>query len=158
MAARVSFIGAGKVGCSLARYLAAGPVQGQKDVELAGFFSASAESARAAADFAGGRAFASAEEAAREAERRAEAEGKAMLLKNKGVTLQVKCGETGRLYGSVTTAEIAAELEKQYGIAVDKKKIELSEPIKQVGDVTMSVWLYSGITTPMVVHIVPKEK
>ena len=68
MAARVSFIGAGKVGCSLARYLAAGPVQGQKDVELAGFFSASAESARAAADFAGGRAFASAEEAAREAE------------------------------------------------------------------------------------------
>ena len=97
-------------------------------------------------------------EAAREAERRAEAEGKAMLLKNKGVTLQVKCGETRRLYGSVTTAEIAAELEKQYGIAVDKKKIELSEPIKQVGDVTMSVWLYSGITTPMVVHIVPKEK
>ena len=97
-------------------------------------------------------------EAAREAERRAEAEGKAMLLKNKGVTLQVKCGETGRLYGSVTTAEIAAELEKQYGIAVDKEKIELSEPIKQVGDVTMSVWLYSGITTPMVVHIVPKEK
>ena len=35
MAARISFIGAGKVGCSLARYLAAGPVQGQKDVELA---------------------------------------------------------------------------------------------------------------------------
>lgn len=68
MAARVSFIGAGKVGCSLARYLAAGPVQGQKDVELAGLFSASAESARAAADFAGGRAFASAEEATREAE------------------------------------------------------------------------------------------
>ena len=68
MATRVSFIGAGKVGCSLARYLAADPARGQKDVELAGFFSASAESARAAADFAGGRAFASAEEAAREAE------------------------------------------------------------------------------------------
>ena len=49
MAARVSFIGAGKVGCSLARYLAANPARGQKDVELAGFFSASAESARAAA-------------------------------------------------------------------------------------------------------------
>ena len=68
MAARVSFIGAGKVGCSLARYLAADPARGQKDVELAGFFSASAESARAAADFAGGRAFASVEEATREAE------------------------------------------------------------------------------------------
>lgn len=68
MTTRVSFIGAGKVGCSLARYLAADPARGQKDVELAGFFSASAESARAAADFAGGRAFASAEEATREAE------------------------------------------------------------------------------------------
>ena len=97
-------------------------------------------------------------EAAREKERRAEAEGKALLLKDKGVTLPVKCGDKGRLYGSVTTAEISAELEKQYGIHVDKKKIELSEPIKQIGDVTMSVWLYSGITTPMVVHVVPLEK
>ena len=97
-------------------------------------------------------------EAAREAERRAEAEEKARQLKDKGVTLAVKCGDKGRLYGSVTTAEIAEELEKQYGIKIDKKKIELSEPIKQVGDVTMSVWLYSGITTPMVVHVVPLAK
>ncbi|MBQ8160873.1 MAG: 50S ribosomal protein L9 [Clostridia bacterium] len=97
-------------------------------------------------------------EAAREAERRAEATEKAKLLKDKGVTLPVKCGEKGRLYGSVTTAEIAQALEKQYGIKVDKKKIELSEAIKQVGDVSMSVWLYSGITASMVVHIVPMEK
>ena len=97
-------------------------------------------------------------EAAREAEKRAEALDKAAQLKDKGVTLQVKCGDKGRLYGSVTTAEIADELEKQYGIKVDKKKIELGEPIKQVGDVTMSVWLYSGITTPMVVHVVPLQK
>ncbi len=97
-------------------------------------------------------------EAAREAEKREEAINKAKQLKDKGVTLPVKCGEKGRLYGSVTTAEIADELEKQYGIKIDKKKIELSEPIKQVGDVTMSVWLYSGITTPMVVHVVPAGK
>ena len=82
----------------------------------------------------------------------------AIRLKDKGVTLAVKCGDKGRLYGSVTTAEIADELEKQYGIRIDKKKIELSEPIKQVGDVTMTVWLYSGITTPMVVHVVPLTK
>ncbi len=97
-------------------------------------------------------------EAAREAEKREEANEKAKQLKNKGVTLAVKCGEKGRLYGSVTTAEIADELDKQYGIRIDKKKIELSEPIKQVGDVTMSVWLYSGITTQMTVHVVPAEK
>ena len=70
----------------------------------------------------------------------------------------MKCGEKGRLYGSVTTAEIADELEKQYGIRIDKKKIELAEPIKQVGDVSMNVWLYSGITTQMTVHVVPAEK
>ena len=97
-------------------------------------------------------------EAAREAEKRQEANEKARQLKDKGVTLAVKCGDKGRLYGSVTTAEIADELEKQYGIRIDKKKIELSEPIKQVGDVTMTVWLYSGITTPMVVHVVPLTK
>ncbi len=97
-------------------------------------------------------------EAAREAERKAEAMEKARQLKDQGVTLSVKCGDKGRLYGSVTTAEIADELEKQYGIRVDKKKIELSEPIKQVGDVTMNVWLYSGITAQMVVHVVPAGK
>ncbi len=68
MATRVSFIGAGKVGCSMARYLAADPLSGESDVELAGFFSASADSARAAAAFAGGRAFASAKEAAQAAD------------------------------------------------------------------------------------------
>lgn len=64
MAVRVSFVGAGKVGCSLARYLAEGATAGEKDVELAGFASASPESARAAAGFAGGRAFSCAAEAA----------------------------------------------------------------------------------------------
>ena len=97
-------------------------------------------------------------EAAREAERRALAEEKAKQLKNKGITLSVKCGEKGRLYGSITTAEIAAELEKQYGVQVDKRKIELAEPVRQVGDVQITVWLYSGITTSMMLHVVPLTK
>lgn len=97
-------------------------------------------------------------EDAREAERRAEATAKAVLLRDKGITLQVKCGEKGRLYGAVTTAEIAEQLKAQYGVTVDKKKIELTEQIKQVGDVKVNVWLYSGITVPMVIHVVPMEK
>lgn len=97
-------------------------------------------------------------EAAREAERRALAEEKAKQLKNKGITLSVKCGEKGRLYGSITTAEIAAELEKQYGVQVDKRKIELAEPVRQVGDMQITVWLYSGITTSMMLHVVPLTK
>lgn len=97
-------------------------------------------------------------EAAREAERRAQAEEKARQLKGKAITLSVKCGERGRLYGSITTAEIAAELEKQHGVQVDKRKIELSEPVRQVGDVQITVWLYSGVTTPMTLHVVPMAK
>ena len=95
-------------------------------------------------------------EAAREAERRAAAQQKADALKGKVINMSVKCGSAGRLYGSITTAEIAAELEKQHGIQVDKRKIDLSDPIRTVGDVQIGVWLYSGITTTMKVHVEPK--
>ncbi len=97
-------------------------------------------------------------EAAREAERRAAAEEKARQLKGKTVTLTVKCGDKGRLYGSVTSAEIAEALEKQHGVKVDKRKIDLPEAVRQVGDVQMTVWLYSGVTTPMTLHVVPVTK
>ena len=97
-------------------------------------------------------------EAAREAERRAAAEEKAKQLKGKTVTLTVKCGEKGRLYGSVTSAEIAEALEQQHGVKVDKRKIDLPEAVRQVGDVQMTVWLYSGVTTPMTLHVVPVTK
>ncbi|MDO4838775.1 MAG: 50S ribosomal protein L9 [Clostridia bacterium] len=97
-------------------------------------------------------------EAAREAERRAAAEEKAKQLKGKTVTLTVKCGDKGRLYGSVTSAEIAEALEQQHGVKVDKRKIDLPEAVRQVGDVQMTVWLYSGVTTPMTLHVVPVTK
>ncbi|MDO4483032.1 MAG: 50S ribosomal protein L9 [Clostridia bacterium] len=92
-------------------------------------------------------------EAAREAERRAAAEEKAASLKGKVVNLQVKCGAQGRLYGSITTAEIAVELEKQHGVAVDKKKIELGESIRTLGDYPITVKVYTGISTNMTVHV-----
>ena len=95
---------------------------------------------------------------AREAEMRAEAQAKAELLKNKIITLDVKCGEKGRLYGSVTAAEVAEALEKQYGIQVDKRKLDIGDPIREVGVREISVWLYSGITTPMKLNVAPIQK
>ena len=92
---------------------------------------------------------------AREAEMRAEAMAKAELLKNKVIVLQVKCGEKGRLYGSVTSAEVAEALEKQHGIKADKRKIELGDPIRETGIREISIWLYSGITTKMKLDIQP---
>ena len=95
---------------------------------------------------------------AREAEMRAEAQAKAELLKNKVIALQVKCGEKGRLYGSVTAAEVAEALEKQYGIKADKRKIDIGDPIRETGIREISVWLYTGITTRMKLDIQPIQK
>ena len=95
---------------------------------------------------------------AREAEMKAEAMAKAELLKNKVIVLQVKCGEKGRLYGSVTSAEVAEALEKQHGIKADKRKIDIGDPIRETGIREISVWLYSGITTKMKLDIQPIQK
>ena len=96
-------------------------------------------------------------EAKLEKERRDAAQKVADSLKGKVITLSVKCGAQGRLYGSITSQEIAAALKEQHGVEVDKRKIEC-DPIRQVGDVDVNVWLYSGITTPMKVHVEPLAK
>ena len=95
---------------------------------------------------------------AREAEMLAEARKKADALKDQVITLEVKCGEKGRLYGSVTSAEVAEALEKQHGVKVDKRKIDIGDPIRETGVRTMSVWLYSGVTTPMKLDVQPMKK
>lgn len=95
---------------------------------------------------------------AREAEMLAAAKDKAAALKDKVIELAVKCGEKGRLYGSVTTAEVAEALEKQHGVKVDKRKIDIGDPIRETGIREISVWLYSGVTTPMKLDVQPIKK
>ncbi|MBR6966318.1 MAG: 50S ribosomal protein L9 [Clostridia bacterium] len=95
---------------------------------------------------------------AREAELKAEAQAKAELLKNKIIVLKAKCGEKGRLYGSVTSAEVAEELEKQHGIKADKRKIDIGDPIREIGIREITVWLYAGITTKMKLDVQPISK
>ena len=95
---------------------------------------------------------------ARDAEQLAEAKQKAEQLKHKVITLEVKCGEKGRLYGSVTTAEVAEALEKQHGIQVDKRKIDIGEPIRETGVRTITVRLLSGVSTSMQLDVQPLKK
>jgi large subunit ribosomal protein L9 len=97
-------------------------------------------------------------EAKKEAEQKAEAQAKAHLLHGKIIQLTARCGEKGRLYGSITSQEIADALARQHGLSVDKRRIELPEPIRQVGDVDVTVWVYPGITTTMKVHVAAAEK
>ena len=97
-------------------------------------------------------------EAGREQKRREEAMQRAGELRGKPIIIHAKCGSTGRLYGSVTAQEVAEAITAQHGITVDKRRIELKEPIRQLGDSPLSVWLYQGITAEMTVRVVKDEK
>lgn len=96
-------------------------------------------------------------ERARETERRIAAEKKASSLRGKVVNVVAKCGAQGRLYGSVTGAEIAEALKNQHGVEVDKRKIELSEPIRTVGETDIVVKLYPEISAKMIVRVTGGE-
>ena len=97
-------------------------------------------------------------ERAREMERRLTAEKKAASLRGKVITVKAKCGAQGRLYGSVTGAEIAEALKEQHGVEVDKRKIDLAEPIRAVGETEVVVKLYPEISAKMTVRVTGGDK
>ncbi len=97
-------------------------------------------------------------EAKKEAALRAEAQAKAHLMQGKVIQISARTGEKGRLYGSITSQEIADALKQQHGVTVDKRKIELPDPIRHVGEVEVTVWVYPGITTTMKVNVTASEK
>ena len=89
----------------------------------------------------------------REDVKRAEAEAKARELKGKVIQLSVRGGENGKLYGAITNDQIAAALKEQHGVDVDKRKLELEEPIKTAGQATVTLKLLAGISTRMLVNV-----
>ena len=93
---------------------------------------------------------ATAERIARE---KAEALATSKKLREMTVVVTAKGGGNGRLFGAVTTQEIAAALEKQSGIKLDKRKIVLNETIKNVGTYTATCKLGYEITAPLSVKI-----
>lgn len=94
----------------------------------------------------------------REEVRRQEAETRSRELKGKVVQLEVKGGENGKLYGSVTNEQIATALKEQHGIDIDKRKLEQEEPIKTAGQSFVTLRLYPGISTRMIVNVKIKGK
>ncbi len=89
----------------------------------------------------------------REAVKKAEAEAKARELKGKVIQLSVRGGDNGKLYGAVTNDQIAAALKEQHGFEVDKRKLELDEPIKTAGQSFVTLKLMAGISTRMIVNV-----
>ena len=88
------------------------------------------------------------------AEAKAEAEELAQKLKGATVTVSVKCGDGGRLFGAVTNKEIAERLEKEHKLKIDKRKIELEENIKSLGTYTPTVRLHPQVVTKVTVKVV----
>ena len=88
----------------------------------------------------------------REDVERAKAEETRKALSGKVIKIVARGAEGGRLYGSVTAQEIADELFKQYGVKVEKRRIDVAN-IRNAGDFTVSVWLYAGITAEMTAKV-----
>ena len=71
----------------------------------------------------------------------------------KTIRISAKAGQNGKLFGSVTTDQIAAALKAQHGVDIDRRKLELEEPIKTAGQSFVTLKLFSGISTRMIVNV-----
>jgi large subunit ribosomal protein L9 len=90
---------------------------------------------------------------AQRAARRADAEALRAKLAELPLSIPVKVGAEGRMFGSVTAGDIAAALEK-HGIAIDKHKIVLSHPLKELGAHTLTVRLMADVHAELTVTLV----
>ena len=81
----------------------------------------------------------------------------AEALKEKTITLHAKAGEAGRLFGSVTTADVSAAL-AEHGYTVDKKKIELPETIKKLGSFKAIAKLHSNVHVEIALEVVANDR
>jgi len=84
------------------------------------------------------------------------AEGVAEKLRNVSITTAVQAGEEDRLYGSVTSADIAELLAKQ-GFEIDKRKIQLDEPIKALGVYNVGIRLAAGVEANVKLWVVKES-
>ncbi len=97
------------------------------------------------------------EEKAKEEERKKNEYNEALKLKEKidtiTVTIQGKAGEGGRLFGSITSKDIADALKSQHKIDIDKRKIELKDNIKSLGTTTVDVRVYTEVVAKLNVNV-----
>lgn len=92
-------------------------------------------------------------EARRQQQAKVEAESLVRTLSQVTLTFQVKAGEKDKLYGSITSADIAEALERETGQAVDKRKIELEGSIRELGSYSVPVKLLPELTTQVTVLV-----
>ncbi len=92
-------------------------------------------------------------QAEEEAAAKKAAEELAKKLAGLTITVKTKAGEGGRLFGSITSMDISEELEKQHGIHVDKRRIQMDQPIKQLGDFKVPAKLHHDVNAELTVKV-----
>ena len=76
------------------------------------------------------------------------------VVEQQKVVVKVKCGDGGRVFGAVSTKEIAAATKEQTNLDLDKKKMQLNDPIKSLGTYEIPVKLHPKVTTKLTVQVV----
>jgi large subunit ribosomal protein L9 len=90
----------------------------------------------------------------RDAQDRAAAEALATTLVPRVITVSARAGSEGRLFGSVTAADIAAAIEAQADVQIDRRKLALAEPIKSLGTHVVPAKLHADVEFPVTVDVV----
>jgi large subunit ribosomal protein L9 len=90
----------------------------------------------------------------RDAQDRAAAEEIATTLVSKVITVSARAGSEGRLFGSVTGADLATAVESQTGVTIDRKQLRLDEPLKTLGTHVVPVKLHADVEFPITVEVV----
>lgn len=88
-----------------------------------------------------------------EAIEKAKAEEIALKLSKGNIVIKTKAGEGGRLFGSITNKDISEAIEKQFGIKIDRRKIVLENPIKELGEVNVEAKLYPEVIGKFTVEV-----
>src|SRR3954453_5968595 len=89
-------------------------------------------------------------------ERESRAEETAALLSKTMLTITHQAGEDGRLFGSVTSAEVAKAIEQARGLKVEKRRIRLNEPIRQTGTHMVAIEVHDGVTAEVKTIVTPE--
>ena len=84
---------------------------------------------------------------------KAEAEAHKKVLEGKTFKMTAKAGQGGRLFGSITSKQVADEIKKQYNIPIDKRKVVLERDIKEFGTYKAEVKLYTGISANIDIQV-----
>jgi large subunit ribosomal protein L9 len=93
---------------------------------------------------------------ARDARDREAAQALADQLTGKRIELRARAGEGGRLFGSVTSADVADAVRAQTGVELDRRKTQLAEPLKELGAVEVPVKLHADVEVTLTVDVVPE--